>query len=427
MEQLLSEDIIALMDGWDEWDDDDNDYENHINSLTESQKTFLDVFSEWLNNRRRLFLTVTGGPGSGKTHTVVKTLDFYNINVIKMAPTARLANKIGGRTIHSTMNLPWGPGSELYKLERTLRKETENKEQRFDSNKVKTCFEKSDSLREELQCKEFPDVVVIDEVGMVPFWLLYRIVEHFFNKNNPILVIAMGDCRQLRPVTSEYNVFQVPFEQFEQINIDMKESKRFTPDYDKVIEHLRDLMDKGEDDEIFDYIQENFPVVDFIDSTILRQCKRALVYKKMTVANYNNFYLNELVEGPLIHLCKYFKNKLYRDEFVAVKANCMVTVTENNCGPVTNGTSLTFLDYDDNRDVAVCLDEEGKKIEVKRSGITGFIPLTVGFAGTIHKYQGETIDEYGIVFNFDQNRDLNLVYTALSRVRCKEQILAIAF
>ncbi|GFU98723.1 uncharacterized protein TNCV_298951 [Trichonephila clavipes] len=63
-------------------------------------------------------------------------------------------------------------------------------------------------------------------------------------------------------------------------------------------------------------------------------------------------------------------------------------------------------------------------VKVQRN-FKGEFPIVVGFAGTIHKFQGDTMDDDAIAMNFNGSRDLNLVYTALSRVKCMDQIVAI--
>lgn len=391
---------------------DPTGFDKHVSTLTESQKQFIDLLKDWFYNPRHLLLIVSGGPGAGKTYTVVKTLEYLKIELIKMAPTAKVAKNIGGRTIHSTMRLPWGPGSILRQVEK------ECMHYQDDDEYVKKCIKKSSKLK--FTC-DLVEMIVLDEVGMLPFWLTYQIIKFFFRNEKPVLFIAMGDSWQLRPVKSAYNVFQVQYPDIETRFVEMIESKRFVPEYLQIIDTMRRLNDI---DSMIDYVQKTFPVVEGIYAEMLERCSRALVYTNSTVEAYNKFYLDRL-PGKCIRLYKIKDDKIYRDHYVDVKKNCMVIVTENNCGTAMNGTCLTFVSYNSELDRVECHDEFGKLVYVTRSEYTGVIPITVGFASTIHKFQGETIDDAKILFNFDGCQDVHLIYTALSRVRCMDQILAV--
>ncbi|GFY40140.1 uncharacterized protein TNIN_276531 [Trichonephila inaurata madagascariensis] len=356
-----------------------NLFDKHIESLTETQKEFITLIKDWFAHQRNMLILVTGGPGSGKTYTVIETFKHLNIATIKMAPTARIACKIDGRTIHSTMRLDWREGSQLKQIERELQEE----------NNVQTCLEK-------------------------------------------ILFIAMGDKRQLKPVMSQYNIFHVSFDkEFETYFIEFKESKRFLPEYLKIIEQLRELVDKREEEKLLEFISTEFPVVESIDTNMLKKCKKALVYKNATADVYNAYYTSQF-PGKAYRLYKIENGKVCKNSFVDLKPGCEVAVTENFAtkwdlqNVVTNGTVLVFEKYVAKYDTCKCIDMNGQDVYIKRNEYSGMIPLVPNFARTIHKYQGETIDTDGIVFNFDGCTDLNLIYTALSRVCSMTQIIAIA-
>lgn len=408
---------VAALDGMNPADEDaflakiydTTGFDKHVASLTTSQRQFVDLLKEWFHRPRKCLILVSGGPGSGKTYTVVQTLQYVDVPVIKMAPTAKVAKNIGGRTIHSTMRLPWGQGSVLDHVEK------ECLQYQDDADHVRLCLQTSAQLK--FKCEK-ADVVVCDEVGMLPFWLTYQIIRYFFQAKRPVLFIAMGDSWQLRPVKSAYNVFQVPFPDIETLPVTLTESKRFVPEYFDIIDTLRRT------EEMTEYVQRTFPVVESIYADLLEKCSRALVYTHSTVDAYNQFYLNRL-PGKRIRLYRILENRLLRDEFIDVKPHCMVIVTENNCGAAMNGTSLTFVSYDSTLDRVECRNDRQEILYIDRSEYTGWIPLVVGFASTIHKFQGETIDDENLLFNFDGCQDMHLIYTALSRVRCLNQILAV--
>lgn len=398
-------------------------FQKHVATLTESQQQFITLLQDWIAKPRNMVVIVSGGPGTGKTYTVIETFNFIQCPQLRMAPTARIAQKIGGKTLHSALRIDWTEGSVLKKLEKQLEHETD----------MFTCIEVSNELRESMFLKGSFNIVVIDEIGMIPFWFAIQVFKYLFERReddqSPILIVTMGDKHQLRPVRSNENLFDIPSlrDRFETHMIELTESKRFEPSYEVVVRKLCTFVDGGNVDEMFEYVQETFPIVQEIDSDLLMKCKRALAFRNSTVNNYNAFYLKYLIPGKIIRLFTHIDNKIDRKNPIDVKQNCLVFVTKNGCAEnVNNGTPLYFNRYDAEKDVIVCDTlNKCKKVEIYRDR-NGQFPIVVGFAGTVHKYQGDTIDEDGIVINFDGSRDLNLVYTALSRVKSMKQLLAVA-
>ncbi|GFR31670.1 uncharacterized protein TNCT_58521 [Trichonephila clavata] len=207
-------------------------FDKHVETLTRSQQTFPFLVHEWLLNRQHAVVLVAGGPGSGKTFTVTSCLDRISVPQLRMAPTARVAQRIGGQTIHSALRLGWKPGSVLHTLEKELQHKTDEA----------ACLEKSAKLLETFDCLQQPDIIVVDEIGMVSFWLAHWIIQYFFRRPKPILFVAMGDPNQLRPVKTINNVFGVSLD-IPIKSIDLKESKRFSPEYESIIQQLRFYVD----------------------------------------------------------------------------------------------------------------------------------------------------------------------------------------
>ncbi|KAG8171585.1 hypothetical protein JTE90_007587, partial [Oedothorax gibbosus] len=316
-------------------------FKEHVEKLTPSQKAFPHLLHEWLLKPEHQLVLVAGGPGSGKTYTVTQCLNHVDLSQLRMAYTARVAYKINGRTIHSAMQLDWREGSVLEGLFRELENESDPQK----------CIDKSQILLNEMKCTRNPEIVVIDEVGMVAHWLIYWIIRYFFQKSIPTLFIMMGDPNQLRPVKSEHNVFSVNLMDTKRINL--LESARFTPSYDVIVKCLRQFVDMNDVSGMLSFITEHYPVVDHINSDILRKCTRAMAHKNATIETYNNFYLKYMVEGPRHRLW----NKK-KDKYVDVKPGCRIFVTQNGVSIALNGTPLIFVEYDSERDLVICRREE---------------------------------------------------------------------
>ncbi|GFQ75366.1 uncharacterized protein TNCT_229681 [Trichonephila clavata] len=387
-------------------------FNKHINTLSNSQNIFVDMLNEWFKEKKNTIILISGSPGSGKTYTVIETVEYLNVKVLKMAPTCRLAKNINGYTVHKAMKLNWLPNSVLQNIIDKIAKLEMN------DDYIQTCLEISKPIFEtELCCSCTPNIVVIDEIGMIPFWLIYHIIAYFF-KTSPVLIIALGDKDQLRPVNCDYNIFNVTFSDIDIKQLSLKENKRFTNEYFVIINTLKKLMSNPE--EMFKYIELTYPMIKYITESLIKDCSKILVYKNKTAQQYNNNYL-DLLNGPDIYLPQIYNNQIVENNYIRVKNNCDVIVTETNELP--NGSSLKFLYYNNVSDEIVC-KYYTKEVNLSRSKRNGMFPIAVAFATTIHKYQGDTINEK-IIIDFDHSDNVHLIYTALSRVRSMNQIIGI--
>lgn len=390
----------------------------HVNTLTKQQKVFPSLLNDWFQAPSNDIIVVSGSPGSGKTFTVIETLMYVDTQILKMAYTAKTACSIGGSTIHSTLHLKWDESSFLYNLISDIQKINDE-----DEDYKTKCLNLSKMLQDHLACMYHPRIIVIDEVGMISFWLTNEIVKYFFTQStDPKLIIMMGDEFQLKPVDCKYNIFNIKTFPFKMMQL--SDNKRFTPDYNVIINQLKDLMRQKNEDDFFAYISATFPILENAYDYHLKECNRVLVYTNETAKKYNNFYIEQL-PGPRILFPK-IKNGhvLHPNDFITLKKNCDIVVTRNCIVP--NGTFLKFIEYDNIHDLLVCQNpNENTKVSLSRDFYSKNFPIAVGFATTIHKFQGQTINEPKILIEFDQSRDMHLIYTALSRVRSMDQIIGV--
>lgn len=381
----------------------------HYLTLTACQRVFARLVVKWIRDPKKTLVVVSGGPGTGKSYVVKNTLDLIHVLQIRMSFTARSAQSIGGRTIHSAVGLNPQESGTYRILEESLKDEEDFSE----------CVKQSQAILNHFKCSEYPYVVVLDEVAMINGWLTYWLIRFFMDRTDlPLLFVCMGDRHQLSPIKSKHNLFSVQnFEEnFNVYNIQLKESKRFTADYEKIINALRDFVDRGDEDDLVEFIWRNFPVVEDIDATLLMQADRAMAFTRERVKKWNLFYLKNKLPGT---------EEVCVDNNLVLKPGCLVFVTRNGCSVAMNGTKLIFDRYDPQKDQVICKDPKTNlEVTVMRS-FQGTFPLELGFAGTVHKYQGDTIEEGKIVISFDKQTNSKFVYTALSRVRKMEQLLGI--
>ncbi|KAG8173832.1 hypothetical protein JTE90_016321 [Oedothorax gibbosus] len=142
-------------------------FQKQVDTLTPSQLAFPYLLHAWLLQPAHQLVLVAGGPGSGKTYTVTQCLNHVQIPQLRMAYTARVACKMQGQTIHSALKLDWSKESALDKLFKELELETDSQ----------VCIQKSNGLMQEFRCFARPQVVIIDEIGMVAHWLVYWIIQ----------------------------------------------------------------------------------------------------------------------------------------------------------------------------------------------------------------------------------------------------------
>lgn len=386
---------------------DDAGLKEHRLSLTESQDRFVRLVKAWIQYPCKLLAIVSGGPGTGKSYVVKRTLDFVNAPQLRMSFTARSAQAIGGRTIHSALQLNYKG------LCRQIEKSLENE------SDLVAAIDASKKIQGEFTYTEDPMIVVVDEVSMISGWLMYWIVLFFMERTKlPLLFIAIGDRHQLNPVKSPHNLFSFDFSEKRWLvrSIPLLENKRFTDDYGDLVDQLRRFVDTDDETGMIDYIHQHFPICEDITGSQLAQADRAMAAKNDRVDTFNAYYLHDMMQGPEIEI---------QDNLV-LKPGCIVYVTRNGFSTASNGTELLFTRLCKYKGRLICADPKTREtVEVRREKASKKFPVVLGFAATIHKFQGDTIDNAKIVIHFDGNRNLNLMYTALSRVRHKAQILAV--
>lgn len=380
----------------------------HYLTLTNSQKRFVRLVVQWSKKPCKMLAVVSGGPGTGKSFVVKTTLDYLNVKQLRMSYTARSAVAIRGQTIHSSIHLNFK--GLCHDLEKQL----------SDEQDLVKAIKASSNILEEFHYEDHPLVVVIDEVSMVNGWLMYWLIRFFMDRTTqPLLFITIGDPHQLNPVKSNHNLFSFTFSEGRWVvrRIHLKESKRFQPEYEIIINKLRTFVDNGNESDLFALICQHFPIQDRIEGDILSQADRAMAAKNERVVAFNTYYIKNMVKGPEIKI----------DEHLILKPGCIVFVTKNGCSSVSNGTELVFIRYNKISERIICKHPKTRKeVLVRRDVLNKHFPVVLGFAATIHKFQGDTIDNSKIVIHFDGNRNLNMAYTALSRVRHIGQILAVA-
>lgn len=348
---------------------------------------------------------VTGSSGTGKTFSVLKwatAKENEGRKVLRLAPTALAAKLIGGKTMQSALGVPVGAVLDFSQIP----------------------FYVMHSIKDY-------NVIVVDEIGMVRAdlftWLVTCVRETEVRYGVHIQVVACGDFRQLKPVCTvqEYNVFCSAG------RLDLAGYAFLTRYWNGTFNETVCLHHV--------WRQEDVVFASALDA-LARGDRSVLPY-------FNNRVLPVPVDKPMLHLCGYRKdadaiNQDCVDRYSKDNPDTAVFVAEGNVQetgvpakltvypglPVVftinkkhykNGQRGTVVKVG-KKQVRVQLDT-GAVIAVGRITLVGKgvnavkqLPFTYGYAVTVHKAQGMSLDAAVV---HPSSFEVGQLYVALSRVR----------
>lgn len=175
--------------------------DNHFDLDTSNTK-FLQATELVLNTNRNLFLTGKAGTGKSTFIKYIKQNDKKSCALL--APTGIAAVNIGGQTIHSFFKIPPNdifPPNDV-RLERNSGK------------KHPTIYEAFKYNRIQLEVLKNIELLIIDEISMVRCELLdlidkiLRVYRHNINPFGGVQIVLVGDAFQLAPI-AEYSIWQM--------------------------------------------------------------------------------------------------------------------------------------------------------------------------------------------------------------------------
>ena len=379
---------------------------------------------------------IQGQAGTGKS-TFIKYLKKHSKKRIRIiAPTAIAALNIDGTTIHSMFNLPLSDFIIINDILSTKRR------------KLKSILKKT-------------DILIIDEVSMLRPDILDAIeslccqARGNLSLFGGLQIILIGDLCQLPPIVKSETIpiFKQEYQTNEPYFFDAKsyqkgafEKIELTEVYrqkdTQLLSYLQNIRNNEQIPETLNYFnkQETYPD-DFISTAI------TITPYRQIADDINSKRLNELKTPPSTYEAKLNGSfEKLKDtpspKNLTLKVGALVVFNKNNLPDYINGTSGIIERLEDRYIVVRCLQdnkfvtvyrEEWKSFSYDVDQITGDIteketgsfiqfPLQLGYALTIHKSQGKTLDRVII----DINRGAfahGQLYVALARTRQKTDML----
>ena len=356
-------------------------------------------------------LLVTGGAGVGKTYQLKRIqgiLSKHGEKWISCAPTATASQLIDGMTIHRAF---------------ALRQDTASRQ----------LYSNCDNLD---HLKNI-DVIFIDEFSMITSEILDLISNalcEIMESNQAFggkRIVLSGDIMQLRPVNGSYffnaNSFQLDNFQVWYLH---KVFRQDEPSFSSFLNITRegiidlDFLTKLQNNKL-DSEREYTKLIYFNELVRLENNK---CLKNIQGPEFK-FYAKDILGSK--HALKELKSTMKPPLELILKKDCKIMFTENNLDfGYANGNLGLVKDIVDNTSEQYLLVlnlQNNKLIKVYQHQISNYdefdpayisqFPLMLGYAMTMHKAQGSSLDNVYIDFDSVKSYHRHLVYTALSRVK----------
>jgi len=376
-------------------------------------ETSFDIYYDEINelfesDEGQQFVYLTGAAGTGKTTLVKKLIDENSLKKIVVAPTGIAALNIGGATINSAFRIG------------------------FDTFPV---IKESNDPRFKKLLKNL-ELLIIDEISMVRAPMLDAISETLKlhrDSSEPfggVHVLACGDLFQLPPVVKDQEEEAI-YEKYESIYFFSANSFKeiVSPSFYELTYSFR----QSDDNNFYDLLN-NIRLGNDIENTINKinaSCFNPSNYEEsaliVTSRRYRADQINEgmlnTIEGPATaamaeELGDLNENELPAPRNLRIKEGAKVMFIKNDSeGRWVNGTVGKVVDCKDKKRKTIKVEVAGKTLNVKREEwnkiryvyddyddemeeeiVSSFkqFPLKLGWAVTIHKAQGLTLESCSI-------------------------------
>ena len=388
--------------------------------------------------RKNVF--ITGAGGVGKTvvmNALYRAAEARGLNIVTLAPTQMAAEHIpNGRTVHSFLH-----------IKRTL-----------SATALEEILRKYDTSGRSYPIRRV-DLIMIDEVSMLGASLIHcmnRLIQHAWRTNVPFggaQVVLSGDFCQLPPVCDKFCFTSPVWKQLQLETFELTVPLRHGGDF-QWFHNLQDIRqgrvaslgDSPVQSRIcldMDKLLQSYdkrPVILSSDNKVVEDINRAELAKNPnpvedTLHAYDSFYHVTTVSGVKSFTATTCPSGVNLDTFwrcprqidLKKDGRYICTMNLNKKNGLINGRACTYrgegmIMLDNGTMVGLsefftCFNYMiGGDVLLRRQTVA----LRLGYAITIHKSQGMTLDK--VVCDLRKIRCAGMAYVALSRVRYMDDI-----
>ncbi len=371
------------------------------------------------------FLIISGGPGTGKTTTVVKILALLqnasseNIRISLAAPTGKAAKRLQESIVNSIKYLPV---SEIEKAELPVKAST--------LHRLLGVKRHSPSFRHNSNNPLPCDVLVVDEASMVDLSLMSKLVDAL---RSGCRLILLGDKNQLASVESG-TVLADMMTALPSNTVELQESYRFDQD----IKQFAEAINQGDKEKAWEIVYDSKPEhISLLSEeiSVYGGIKYLPYMQAVSRANSKDAY-KELFS--LLHsfkiLCAVRQgesgvagiNKVIEQYLTENGYDCLAAEWYPGRPVMISRNEYSLELY--NGDIGICLPDpaQSEKLKVwfeKSDGeLIGILPGRLSscetvFALTIHKSQGTEVADVLVVLPEKETALVTreLLYTAVTR------------
>lgn len=258
------------------------------------------------------------------------------------------------------------------------------------------------------------DVLVVDEAGMVDSRQLARIAVEVEKRDAKLVLV--GDPQQLQPIgpgaAFRAIVKKIGYAEMNEVRRQKKKwQQKATSDF--AIHNTKKALVAYDQHGNVEFVHTRMDAFLSIGKDFREDCKRsgarlALAYTRKDVKQLNNVIrAGLLIDGRIENQGKDILTSNGKKTFAA--GDRIVLLKNDRKMNVKNGSFATIKHITHNA-MNIVLDDEGRQVEIDLKKYKDF---DYGYAATIHKSQGATVDRTFVLAS--KRMDANLTYVAMSR------------
>lgn len=357
-----------------------------------------------LNNKVSI---LTGGPGTGKTHTIKSLLKYFD-STQKEVVIATDYN-YGQNTYTSVLSAPTGRAAK--RMQESTGKESSTIHRLLGFKEGKFVYNENNKLK--------GDIFILDESSMIDIWLMSAFLKALPSDARLIIV---GDTDQL-PSVGAGNVLKdmiesgmIAVSRLEEVHRQALNSNIIVAAYDIINKKIPKLYDFNSDsDFVFEKADGNEEIQNKTVSIIAELISKGVKPEEIQILSprkdteVGTLNLNEILR-PILNE-NYLQNQEATTKFV--EGDRVMQFKNNKELDIYNGDTgqVTLVEEDSS---FISVNFEGRDIEFQGSELK---TLNLSYAITIHKSQGS--DYPYVIIPMSKSHtfmwDVNLLYTAVTR------------